>query len=94
MGISIASILAASAKGLQALGGGGSGASASGGTNGGGGGSSAPQFNLVGQSSTNQLAQTISSQQKQPIKTYVVAGDVTTPQGLDRNAVQTSTFGG
>lgn len=96
MGISIASILAASAKGLQALGGGGSGASASGatGAGGGGGGSSAPQFNLVGQSSTNQLAQTISTQQKQPIKTYVVAGDVTTQQSLDRNAVQTSTFGG
>lgn len=94
MGISIASILAASAKGLQALGGGGSGASASGATGAGGGASSAPQFNLVGQSSTNQLAQTISSQQKQPIKTYVVAGDVTTQQSLDRNAVQTSTFGG
>ena len=96
MGISIASILAASAKGLQALGGGGSGASASGatGSGGGGGGSSAPQFNIVGQSSTNQLAQTISTQQKQPIKTYVVAGDVTTQQSLDRNAVQTSTFGG
>ncbi len=96
MGISIASILAASAKGLQALGGGGSGASASGatGAGGGGGGSSAPQFNIVGQSSTNQLAQTIANQQKQPIKTYVVAGDVTTQQSLDRNAVQTSTFGG
>jgi hypothetical protein len=95
MGISIASILAASAKGLQALGGGGSGASASGATGaGGGGGTSAPQFNIVGQSSTNQLAQTISTQQKQPIKTYVVAGDVTTQQSLDRNAVQTSTFGG
>jgi len=96
MGISIASILAASAKGLQALGGGGASASASGatGAGGGAGGTSAPQFNIVGQSSTNQLAQTISTQQKQPIKTYVVAGDVTTQQSLDRNAVQTSTFGG
>lgn len=96
MGISIASILAASAKGLQALGGGGSGASASGATGGGGGGggTSAPQFNIVGQSSTNQLSQTIANQQKQPIKTYVVAGDITTQQSLDRNAVQTSTFGG
>ena len=95
MGISIASILAAASKGFQALGGGG-GASSSGGANpnGGSSGSSAPQFNLVGQSSTNQLSQTISSQQKQPIKTYVVAGDVSTQQALDRNAVQTSTFGG
>lgn len=72
--------------------GGGGGASPS--SSGGGGASSAPQFNLVGQSSTNQLSQTIANQQKQPIKTYVVAGDVTTQQSLDRNAVQTSTFGG
>jgi len=93
-GIGIAANVAATAKGLSALGGGG--AASGGGSNpaGGGGGSSAPQFNIVGQSSTNQLAQTISSQQKQPIKTYVVAGDVTTQQSLDRNAVQTSTFGG
>ena len=94
-GIGIAANVAATAKGLSALGGGG--ATGGGGSNpasGGGGGSSAPQFNLVGQSSTNQLSQTIANQQKQPIKTYVVAGDVTTQQGLDRNAVQTSTFGG
>lgn len=93
-GIGIAANVAATAKGLSALGGGG--ASSGGGSNpaGGGGASSAPQFNLVGQSSTNQLSQTIANQQKQPIKTYVVAGDVTTQQGLDRNAVQTSTFGG
>lgn len=93
MGISIASILAASAKGFQELGGGG-GSAPSGSAGGGSGTSSAPQFNLVGQSSTNQLSQTIANQQKQPIKTYVVAGDVTTQQGLDRNAVSTSTFGG
>ena len=93
-GIGIAANVAATAKGLSALGGGG--ASSGGGSNpaGGGGASSTPQFNLVGQSSTNQLSQTIANQQKQPIKTYVVAGDVTTQQGLDRNAVQTSTFGG
>jgi hypothetical protein len=60
----------------------------------GGSGSSTPQFNIVGQSSTNQLSQTIANQQKQPIKTYVVAGEVTSQQSLDRNAVQTSTFGG
>jgi chemotaxis protein histidine kinase CheA len=93
-GIGIAANVAATAKGLAALGGGG--AASGGGSNpaGGGGGSSAPQFNIVGQSSTNQLSQTIANQQKQPIKTYVVAGDVTTQQSLDRNAVQTSTFGG
>lgn len=92
-GIGIAANVAATAKGLSALGGGGASSGGSSNPAGGGGGSSAPQFNLVGQSSTNQLSQTIANQQKQPIKTYVVAGDVTTQQGLDRNAVQTSTFG-
>lgn len=94
-GIGIAANIAATAKGLSALGGGG--AASGGGSNpssGGGGASAAPQFNLVGQSSTNQLAQTISTQQAQPIRTYVVAGDVSTQQAADRNAVQTSTFGG
>ena len=93
-GIGIAGSIAATAKGLSALGGGG--ATSGGGSvpSGGGTPTATPQFNLVGQSSTNQLSQTIASQQKQPIKTYVVAGDVTTQQSLDRNAVQTSTFGG
>ena len=94
-GIGIAANVAATAKGLSALGGGG--APSGGGSNpasGGGASTATPQFNLVSQSSTNQLSQTIANQQKQPIKTYVVAGDVTTQQGLDRNAVQTSTFGG
>lgn len=101
IGLVIANVATVAATGFKAvksimstnpMSGGGGGASPS--TSGGGGGSSAPQFNIVGQSSTNQLAQTISTQQKQPIKTYVVAGDVTTQQSLDRNAVQTSTFGG
>jgi len=54
---------------------------------------SAPQprvasFNIVGETGTNQLAETISSQTRQPIKAYVVASDVTTAQSLDRNIVQ------
>ena len=53
----------------------------------------APSFNVVGASSTNQLAQTIGSQQQQPIKAYVVANDVTTQQGLDRNIVQSASIG-
>jgi hypothetical protein len=47
----------------------------------------------VGASSTNQLAQTIAGQQQQPIKTYVVANDVTTAQGLERSIVQSATIG-
>jgi hypothetical protein len=62
-----------------------------------GGGGSAPapppQFNIVGQSSTNQLSQTIAGQQNRPIQTYVVGNQVSTQQSLDRNAVATSTFG-
>ena len=70
-------------------GGGGSAPSASGITT----GVTAPSFNVVGTSGTNQLAQTIGSQQQQPIKAYVVANDVTTQQGLDRNIVQSASIG-
>jgi hypothetical protein len=93
-GIGIASTIAATAKGLSAMGGGGSGGGTSvGGDGGGGGAPAAPSFNVVGASSTNQLAQTIGSQQQQPIKAYVVANDVTTQQGLDRNIVQSASIG-
>ena len=47
----------------------------------------APSFNTVGSSSTNQLAQTIGSQSQTPIKTYVTASDVTTGQALDRSII-------
>jgi len=47
----------------------------------------APSFNTVGSSSTNQLAQTIGSQSQTPIKSYVVASDVSTAQALDRNII-------
>jgi len=50
------------------------------------------QFNIVGQSSTNQLAQTIAGQQQQPVRAYVVGSDVTSQQALDRNKIQNSTF--
>lgn len=65
-----------------------------GGSSGGGGGSSAPpQFNLVGQSSTNQLTATIAGQQNRPVQTFVVGSQVTSQQALDRNAQQNSVFG-
>jgi hypothetical protein len=71
--------------------GGGGGSAPSGG--GMGSGPTAPAFNVVGASSTNQLAQTIGSKEQQPIKAYVVANDVTTQQGLDRNIVQSASIG-
>jgi len=52
-----------------------------------------PQFNIVGQSGMNQLAQSIGGQFNQPIRAYVVGGDVTTAQQLQRQRVRTATFG-
>ena len=53
----------------------------------------APSFNVIGSTPENQLAQTISAQTGKPIRTYVVAGDVTTAQGLERNIVEESSLG-
>lgn len=51
-----------------------------------------PQFNIVGQSGTNQLAQSIGAKQGQPIQAYVVGNEVTSQQALDRNRITTATF--
>jgi hypothetical protein len=51
------------------------------------------QFNIVGQSSLNQLAQSIGGQFNQPVRAYVVGQDVTTSQQLQRQRVRTATFG-
>ena len=87
-GISIAAQIAAAAKGISALGGGAS--APSGGNLGGGGASSAavPNFNVVGDSGINQIA----ALQSTPVQAYVVSGEVTTSQALDRNRVQNATL--
>ena len=54
--------------------------------------SATPQFNVVGTSGANQIAQTLGNQA--PVKAYVVSNDVTTAQSLDRNIVKTATLGG
>ena len=54
----------------------------------GGGGSQAPNFNVVGNSGVNQLAQL----QQQPVQAYVVSGSVTTAQSLDRNRIENATL--
>jgi len=89
--LGVATTIAATAKALSAVGGGSAGSAGS--VGGGMSASAAPSFNVVGTSGTNQLAQTIGSQQQQPIKAYVVANDVTTQQGLDRNIVQSASIG-
>ena len=57
----------------------------------GGGGGSAPQFNVVGNSGVNQIAQTLGAQQ--PVMAYVVSNQVTTAQALDRNIIQNASMG-
>ena len=91
-GIGIAANLVATSKALSALGGGGLAGGGSQGT--GGSAPTPPQFNIVGQSGTNQLAQTIAGQQNKPIEAFVVSSAVSTSQALDRNRVRTATFGG
>ena len=95
MAISIGSVIAATAKGLGALGGGSAPSTGGGGGEGGGAApaAAAPAFNVVGASPTNQLAQTIGNQQQQPVKAYVVSNDVTTAQSLDRNIISSASIG-
>jgi hypothetical protein len=52
------------------------------------GGSMTPQFNTVGNNGINQLAQL----QQQPTMAYVVSGQVTSQQALDRNRQQNSSL--
>lgn len=73
--------------------GGSASASSGGGTSGGG---SAPNiqsnpanFNIVGNSGVNQLAQGLANT---PMQAYVVAGEVTTAQNMDRNRIKTATL--
>jgi hypothetical protein len=89
-GISIAAQIAATAKGVSALGGGGTPPSNDNSPDGGGGGggSFSPNFNVVGNSGMNQLAQL----QQQPVQAYVVSGEVTSAQALDRNRVKNATL--
>jgi len=88
-GISIAAI-AAAAIGQSSMGG-------SGGGGGGGGGGSAPSrnfdFNLVGSTGVNQLAQGVGSQFQQPVQAYVVSSQMTSQQQLDTVIQTTASLG-
>jgi hypothetical protein len=55
---------------------------------GGGGTVISPNFNVVGNSGLNQLSQL----QQKPTKAYVVSGDMTTAQALDRNRIENATL--
>jgi hypothetical protein len=90
------SVAANIVRAKQLLSGGGAGGSSSGGSGGApamGGGSAAPQFNVVGQGGANQIAQSMSNRESQPVRAFVVGSDVTTQQGLNRGIVQNATLG-
>jgi hypothetical protein len=90
-GIAIAAGLANVAKiASQKFEGGGSSGGGGGAPAGAGGGATmqAPNFSVIGSSGVNQLAQL----QQQPTRAYVVSGEVTSQQALDRNRVQNATL--
>jgi hypothetical protein len=53
----------------------------------------APDFNVVGQGGVNQLGQVIGAQFGQPLRAYVVSGDISTAQELDRSITTGATIG-
>jgi hypothetical protein len=53
----------------------------------------APDFNIVGQSGTNQLAQVVSGQLNKPFKAYVVSKEISTAQEMDRNVIGSASLG-
>ena len=53
----------------------------------------APDFNVVGASAQNQLAETVAGAEARPTRAYVVGKDITTQQELDRNITNTASFG-
>ncbi len=84
-GLAIANIWAES-QGSSGDAGGGSGGS------GGGGNSFNPNFNVVGNSETNQLAESIGGQVNQPNRAYVVYEDIENAGQLEANAVESVTI--
>ena len=50
-----------------------------------------PQFSTVGASGVNQLADALGGQS--PVRAFVVSGDVSTAQQLDRNIIQSASLG-
>jgi HAMP domain-containing protein len=75
----------------QFEGGGGVSASTGAGVSGSVGQASNPaSFNVVGNSNTNQIMEGLNNQQ--PVKAYVVSGEVTSGQSLDRNQIKTATL--
>ena len=60
------------------------------GAGGSGGGTQDPSFNIVGTGQQFQLAQVIAQRTGEPVRAYVVSGDVRTGLALDRNIINSS----
>jgi hypothetical protein len=86
--VNVAKIGAQKFEGGSASAGGGGGGGGSVPTMSGGAPSQAPSFNVVGNNGLNQLAQL----QQQPTQAFVVSGEVTSAQSLDRNRIQNATL--
>jgi len=86
--LTAASVAKIASTRFDSSGGGASSSVPSGGALGGGGGA-APSFNIVGNSTANQLAQV----ETKPVQAFVVSGEVTSAQALDRNRQTNATFG-
>lgn len=63
------------------------------GMSGGRGASAPPEFNIVGASETNQLAQSIGQNEQQPVKAFVVSNEITNAQSLERNIIEGASIG-
>lgn len=90
--LSVAGTVAATAKGLQALGGGSAPSASTGRTSAGGG--SAPPSVAFNNTSENQIGQTVAAQQAAlpPIKVVVSESDITNAQDNVKTLVETNTF--
>lgn len=86
--VNVAKIGAQKFEGGGSSGGGGGGGISGGSISAGGATPQAPNFNVVGNNGLNQLAQL----QQQPTQAYVVSGEVTSAQSLDRNRIQNATL--
>lgn len=89
-GISIASILASTLTSFRKPSGGSSGGASS---TGGGGESREFDFNLVGSTGINQLAEGVAGQFGQPIQAYVVSSQISSQQQLDSIIQSNATIG-
>lgn len=89
-GVALATGLASVAKIAKTKfeGGGSTPSTGGGGVGGGSIPSASPSFNVVGNSGMNQLAQI----QQTPMQAYVVSGEVTSAQALDRNRIKNATL--